>query len=129
MLYQQVHRVFPRRHPVLTSAGVMVVALWLWNGWYEAVTVTAIAAVLLFANHRRRTLAIRHAGLRARAEYEHQLSLSGDPRGMFGRYPPVQAGWFPDPGSRIPLPDQVFRRRRVDPARRSPVGVRQTLGL
>jgi hypothetical protein len=100
MLYQRVHRVFPRRHPVLTGAGLLVISVWLWNGWYEAVAITALAGLLMFANHRRRALAIRDAGLRARAEYEHRLSLYGDPRGMFGRYPPVQAGWFPDPQSR-----------------------------
>ena len=37
------------------------------------------------------------AGLRARAEYEHRLSVAGDPRGVYGRYPPVQSGWFADP--------------------------------
>ena len=52
---------------------------------------------------RRRTNALRDAGLRARAEYEHRLNLSGDPRGVFGRYPPVQPGWFPDPQNRCQL--------------------------
>ena len=42
-------------------------------------------------------------GLRARAEYEHRLNLTGDPRGVFGRYPPVQPGWFPDPQNRYQL--------------------------
>jgi hypothetical protein len=32
------------------------------------------------------------AGLRVRADFEHRLSLTGDPRGVFGRYPPVQPG-------------------------------------
>jgi hypothetical protein len=100
MLYQQVHRTFPRRHPVLTATGLLLVAFGLWNGAYEAVAVTAIAALLLFVNHRRHAAAIRNAGLRARADYEHRLSLSGDPRGVFGRYPPVQAGWFVDPRNR-----------------------------
>jgi len=43
------------------------------------------------------------AGLRARAEYEYRLSLAGDQRGLFGRYPPVQAGWFPDPQNRCQM--------------------------
>lgn len=76
---------------------------WLANGWYEAVTISAIAALLLFVNHRRKASAIRDAGLRARADYEYRLSLAGDQRGVFGRYPPIQAGWFPDPQNRWQL--------------------------
>ena len=41
--------------------------------------------------------------LRARADYDYRLSLAGDPRGLFGRYPPVQAGWFPDPQNRYQM--------------------------
>ena len=97
MLYEQVSRPFWRRHPVVTSAAALVTFWWLVNGWYEAVGVTAIIGLLLFVNRRRKALAIRNAGLRARADYEHGLSLHGDQRGVFGRYPPVQAGWFADP--------------------------------
>jgi hypothetical protein len=43
------------------------------------------------------------AGLRARADYEHRLNVSGDLRGFYGRYPPVQPGWFPDPQNRSQL--------------------------
>ena len=42
--------------------------------------------------------AIQRAGLRARADLEHRLALTGDPRGIYGRFPPAQAGWFADPG-------------------------------
>ena len=56
-------------------------------------------------------MAVRDAGLRARAEYEHRLSLAGDPRGTFGRYPPVQPGWYPDP----------FAAHRGSPQRRYPL--------
>jgi len=87
----------------MTGTGLAVVSWWLWNGWYEAVAVTAIAALLMFIARRRRTLARRDAGLRARAEYEYRLNLAGDPRGVFGRYPPVQPGWFPDPRNRTGL--------------------------
>ena len=97
MLYQQVHRSFWRRHPVVAGAGLVLTIWWLLNGWYEAVAVTAIIGFLIFVARRRRALAVRDAGLRARAEFEHRLSLAGDPRGVFGRYPPVQPGWFPDP--------------------------------
>jgi hypothetical protein len=97
MLYQQIHRSFWRRHPVVTGAGLFVMSWWLAIGWYDAVAVTVIAGLLIFVARRRRALALRDAGLRARAEFEHRLSLAGDPRGTFGRYPPVQPGWFPDP--------------------------------
>jgi hypothetical protein len=100
MLYRQAHRSFWRRHPVVTGAGLLVTAWWLHNGWYEAVAVTAIISLLIFVKRRRRALALRDAGLLARAEFEHRLSMAGDPRGIFGRYPPVQPGWFPDPQNR-----------------------------
>jgi hypothetical protein len=97
MLYQQARPAFWRRHPVVTGAAALMTFWWLANGWYEAVAVTAIVGLLLIVNRRRKALAIRDAGLRARADYEYRLSLRGDLRGTFGRYPPVQAGWFPDP--------------------------------
>ena len=97
MRYQQSHRSFPRRHPLVTGAGLLVTLWWLQNGWYDALAVTAIVGLLIFVARRRRALAVRDAGLRARADFEHRLSLAGDPRGTFGRYPPVQPGWFPDP--------------------------------
>jgi hypothetical protein len=100
MLYQHVHRSFWRRHPVVTVAGLALAFWWLANGAYEAVAVTAIVGVLLVVAHRRKVVARRDAGLRARAEFEHRLTLSGDPRGTFGRYPPMQPGWFPDPQNR-----------------------------
>lgn len=97
MLYQQVHRSFWRRHPVFTGAGLVLALWWLHNGAYDALAVTTVIGLLIFVARRRRTLALRDAGLRARAELEHRLNLAGDPRGIYGRYPPVQAGWFPDP--------------------------------
>jgi uncharacterized protein DUF2510 len=103
MLYQHVRRHFWRRHPVVTGGALVLAWWWLSNGWYEAAAATAVTGLLIFVAHRRRALARRDAGLRARAEYEHRLSLAGDPRGMFGRYPPVQAGWFPDPQNRYQL--------------------------
>ena len=99
MLYEQTRRPFWRRHPVITGAAALMTFWWLASGWYEAVVVTAIAGLLLLVSRRRKAHAIRDAGLRARADYEHRLSLRGDQRGVFGRYPPIQAGWFPDPQS------------------------------
>lgn len=62
-------------------------------------TIAIAVAIGLFivVRRRARSLALRDAGLRARADYEHRLRLAGDPRGLYGRYPPVQPGWFPDP--------------------------------
>ena len=97
MLYQDVHQPFPRRHPVMTAVALTTVAWWLWQGWYEPLVLTGALVMLVIVSRRRKTAAIRDAGLKARAEYEHRLSLAGDPRGMFGRYPPVQAGWHTDP--------------------------------
>lgn len=100
MLYEQARPAFWRRRPVVTGAAALVTFWWLTNGWYEAVAVTAIVGLLLFVNRRRKALAIRDAGLRARADYEYRMSLRGDQRGTFGRYPPVQPGWFADPQNR-----------------------------
>jgi hypothetical protein len=97
MLYQQVHRSFWRRHPIVTGAGLVVTLWWLYIGAYDALAVTAVIGLLIFMARRRRARAVRDAGLRARAEFEHRLSLVGDPRGVYGRYPPVQPGWFLDP--------------------------------
>ncbi|SEH63344.1 Protein of unknown function [Mycolicibacterium rutilum] len=103
MLYQQTRPAFWRRHPAVTGAVALAATWWLVNGWYTAVTVAAIVTLTVVVARRRRELAIRDAGLRARAEYEHRLNLAGDPRGVFGRYPPLQPGWFPDPQNRCGL--------------------------
>jgi hypothetical protein len=103
MLYQHVRQPFWRRHPWVTGAAALL-ACWLWaNGWYVPVASAAVLWLFLTVRRRRRANALRDAGLRARADYEHRLSIMGDPRGVFGRYPPVQAGWFPDPQSRCML--------------------------
>ncbi len=67
------------------------------------VAVVGLAWLGVAIRRRMRANALRDAGLRARAEYEHRLNLSGDPRGIYGRYPPVQPGWFPDPQNRSQL--------------------------
>ena len=50
MLYQQVHRSFWRRHPVVAGAGLVLTLWWLLNGWYGAVAVTAIIGLLIFGH-------------------------------------------------------------------------------
>lgn len=88
---------------MVTGTALALVVSLLMAGWYVTVAVAALVGLLIFVGRRRRALAIRDAGLRARADYEYRLSLAGDPRGMFGRYPPVQQGWFPDPQNRCQM--------------------------
>lgn len=94
MLTQPSQRPWHRRHPVLTATAAAVALWWLWLGWYTAVILVIASAVVLAVRRRRRAAVIRDAGLRARADYEHQLTLAGDPHGIYGRFPPVfwQAG-------------------------------------
>ena len=81
-----------------------MLTVWLlWTGAYALVAVMALVWVAVALRRRARLIARRDAGLRARAEYEHRLNLTGDPRGIYGRYPPVQPGWFPDPQNRSQL--------------------------
>jgi hypothetical protein len=102
MLYQQV-RPFWQRHPWVTGTAA-VLAVWLvWSGSHVVVAAAGIVWLAIAVRQRRRANALRDAGLRARADYEHRLNLAGDPRGLFGRYPPVQAGWFSDPQNRCQL--------------------------
>ena len=97
VLYQPVRPPFRRRHPWITGAAAVFVCWLLIHGAYVFVAAIALGATLSAIARRRRDVQRRNAELRARAEYEHRLSLAGDPRGIYGRYPPVQAGWFPDP--------------------------------
>lgn len=84
-------------------AAVVVIGWLLWIGAYLPLAVSGLAWLALAIRRHRRETARRDAGLRARAEYEYRLSLHGDPRGIYGRYPPVQPGWFPDPQNRWQL--------------------------
>jgi Protein of unknown function (DUF2510) len=103
MLYQHLRPPFWQRHPWVTAAGVLLVYWQFTQGWYLAVALTvAVVATVAIRRHRRAS-AQRRAGLRARADYEHRLSLAGDPRGLYGRYPPIQPGWFHDPQNRWQL--------------------------
>jgi hypothetical protein len=100
VLYQQGRRPFWRRHPVVTATALALIAWQLLAGWYVTVALTAIVGLTVVVRRRLRANAIRDAGLRARADYEYRLSLAGDARGIYGRYPPLQSGWFPDPQNR-----------------------------
>jgi hypothetical protein len=103
MLYQQLRRPFWLRHPLLTSAAAVLTVWLLWSGAQLLVAIVGLAWLGVAVRRRMRANARRDAGLRARADYEHRLSLRGDPRGIYGRYPPVQPGWFPDPQNRSQL--------------------------
>ena len=101
---------------MVTGAAALLAAwLLLLIGGQVLVAVTGIMGLLIFVGRRRRALAVRDAGLRARADYEHRLTIAGDPRGVYGRYPPVQPGWFRR--SAEWLAATLFRRRRLDAVR------------
>lgn len=98
MQYQQLHTPIWRRYP-LSTAAVLLCATWLvMDGSYTVVAAAAGVAAFIAVRRYRRTRSIQRAGLRARADLEHRMTLTGDPRGIYGRFPPVQAGWFADPG-------------------------------
>jgi hypothetical protein len=103
MLYQHIRRPLWQRHPVVAATGVMATVWLLSHGAHLLVAVVAVVWLSIAVRRRMRAAALRDAGLRARAEYEHRLNLDGDPRGIYGRYPPIQPGWFPDPQSRCRL--------------------------
>lgn len=97
MLSTHVTTPFWRRHPLLCGAAVIVAGLLVIEGYHLLVAVAALLVLTIAIRRHRRAAELRDAGLRARAELEHRLALAGDPRGIYGRYPPVQAGWFTDP--------------------------------
>ena len=86
---------------MVTGAAALLAAwLLLLIGGQELVAVTGIIGLLIFVGRRRRARAracrrpARPRGIRAPAD------LAGDPRGVYGRYPPAQPGWFADPQNR-----------------------------
>lgn len=98
MGYQQLTSPFWARHPWLTAM-LLLCGAWALTDASTALLVGLTSAAGLIAARRYwRTREMQRAGLRARADLEHRLALAGDPRGVHGRFPPVQAGWFPDPG-------------------------------
>ena len=98
MFDQQLRAPFWRRHPVVTAVGLALSWLALIHGWYLPVTLAAAGLTLFVVRRHLRDAERRRAALRARADFEYRLNLAGDPRGVYGRYPPVQPGWFRDPG-------------------------------
>jgi hypothetical protein len=111
-LYQHLRRPLWHRHPLPTGAAAVAVVWLLWTGAQLLVVAVGLAWLGVAIRRRTQANAVRDAGLRARAEYEHRLSLGGDLRGIYGRYPPVAAGVVP--GSAKSLPVALFRWRRLD---------------
>lgn len=97
-MLDQAGHTFLRAHPILTGSAVITLCWLASEGWYRTAGVAVALIVLLAVRRSGRSRRIRHAGLRARADYENMLSAVGDPRGSWGRYPP--AGWYPDPHHR-----------------------------
>lgn len=83
----------------MLAGGFVGLLCWaLAHGWYLPVALTAGVVAAVWMRRALRAAARTRAALRARADYEHTLNVAGDPRGLYGRFPPVQSGWFPDPG-------------------------------
>jgi len=97
MLHQPARAPFLRRHPLVVGLAAAAALWWLWLGWYWPLAVVVGAGTVIWIRRRRRAAAVRDAGLRARADFEHRLCLAGDPRGTFGRYPVVPPGWYDSP--------------------------------
>lgn len=105
MQYQQIRQRFWLRHRWL-AASTLLGGLWLVShadpGTYPVIIGFALATAYFALRRYRHARAITRAGLRARADLEHRLTLTGDLRGIFGRFPPQRAGWFPDPWAGTP---------------------------
>ncbi len=98
VLYQQYRPALWHRHPFIAGVA-LIAAVWMVQaGWYTPVVLAAGIVVFIALRRRQRDGVARRAGLAARADLENRMVLAGDPRGVHGRYPPVRAGWFHDPG-------------------------------
>lgn len=78
-------RDWPQRHPALTAVLAFWAAcvMWQWQ-WMAPLLILTVAAVLTLRwdRARRRRLATD-------AERQNKLALNGDPRGIYGNYPPT----------------------------------------
>lgn len=70
-------------HLLMLAAGVALVVGAVW------VVYRAVDALWSAYLRRRARKARQLAELRDRADYEHHLYLAGDPRGVYGQYPPA----------------------------------------
>ncbi|MEE2057816.1 hypothetical protein [Rhodococcus artemisiae] len=98
-----------RRHPILTTLGV----LWLVGFAQEEPAVAAVMLAVLLAavaaGSRRRSRDERRreeAAIVARADAQHQAYLDGDPRGIYG---------FPTEPATLPQPIPYYRPAAQQP--------------
>lgn len=76
-----------QRHPAWTTLIVFWLACMVWSWTWLAPTVAAIAGLTWIVRWDR----ARRARLTADAEEQNELALEGDPRGIYGNFPPVEA--------------------------------------
>ncbi|WP_072814258.1 hypothetical protein [Rhodococcus zopfii] len=89
------HASFPSRHPVLTGLGALLVLGFVLEYW-PLIVLAGVIAATMFAGSRLwdRHLQVKaqqeraRAALAARADYEHQQYIAGNPVGLFGQYTP-----------------------------------------
>ena len=75
--------------------GVLLVVGLIIQYWYVIVGVALLVGMVFLASHlweerakRGQLAAAQDAALCARADYEHQQFLRGDPRGLYGQFQP-----------------------------------------
>ena len=100
MLYQPVHR--PSRQRLMTAAGLLVAVWLLWNGAYVFVAVVGLSWLGITAQTQKGQRATRRRTART-CRIRTPAEPRGRSEGIYGRYPPVQPGWFPDPQNRSQL--------------------------
>ena len=76
-----------QRHPVWTTLIVFWLACMVWSWTWLAPTLAAIAGIAWVLRWDR----ARRARLTAEADQQNDLILDGDPRGIYGNYPPADA--------------------------------------
>jgi hypothetical protein len=84
----------PPRHPVWFAVGLAIAAIWqlgmyVGNGFVVGTIWLLITAIPIWLIVARRRRARRHAGLIARADFEHHALLTGDTViGTYGAFQP-----------------------------------------
>lgn len=87
---------FVELHPVVAGFGILfgcaAVVVW-WPLFLTLAVVAGVGFGLWVFTRRYDAQALqaarRRAALTQAADYEHHLLLQGDPRGVYGRYPPA----------------------------------------
>ncbi|MGE6851079.1 hypothetical protein ACQKGB_29130 [Bacillus tropicus] len=86
---------FASRHPILTMIGALIVLGLIVEYWMVIVGALILAAVVYGVSrwweqeqHRRLLQKNEDAAIASRADYEHHLYMNGDPKGLYGQFPP-----------------------------------------